>query len=456
MLTPAGAGNEWRTGRGAFSQPARFCAVTPRQRFLAARIAYVAIVLLATLTGLSFSGNGDEAAARLARAFNPAVSWRDAVDGLRNAVLFAGLGAVWVVTSLSGRVARETRMAALASLLLSATVEGFQVFSPVRNASILDVFTNTLGGFAGAVATGAAMRAVQRLRRDKSYVGIPTLLVAGPYALAVLCEALAPLFDSNPLPYIEGGPFARLAQSLAASRSVDWDALPIWDIPLYAAAGFLLVALVREQRGSSRHQWIGVAVSGALAVLVAHVAHGMFGLAVRWEYIVTDAGSFVLGAWLANRYLGRLTQRYRGADRARGVIVAYTCLLFWWGWRPLIPEWRWTAIAAQIRAEAFIPLAGLAQRVDVFSALHVGQQFMVYLPLGALLAVWPLRFRGGWSHLWPGVWIALVVELGHIVIAGRTFDLTNTLLACSGVAMGWIAVRRSGYRPYGESMRHAR
>ncbi|HMC19888.1 MAG TPA: hypothetical protein VKH16_11690, partial [Gemmatimonadales bacterium] len=109
------------------------------QRFVAARWGYVAVVLLATLTQLHPSPDLTAAGARLARAFTPSLGWRDAIDGLRNTVLFAGLGAVWVVTSPSGAVRAEIRRATLVGLALSATVEGLQVFSPVRTASIVDV-----------------------------------------------------------------------------------------------------------------------------------------------------------------------------------------------------------------------------------------------------------------------------------------------------------------------------
>ena len=82
--------------------------MTPRQRFLAARLAYVVIVLLATLTQLDFSPDLAAAGQRLARAFTPSLGWRDAIDALRNLTLFAGLGAVWVVTSISAKWERRS------------------------------------------------------------------------------------------------------------------------------------------------------------------------------------------------------------------------------------------------------------------------------------------------------------------------------------------------------------
>src|SRR5437870_2735845 len=139
--------------------------MTPEQRFRAARWGYVAVVLLATLTQLHFSSDLTAAGERLVRAFTPSLGWRDAIDGLRNTVLFAGLGAVWVVTSRSGNVRAEIRRATLVGLALSATVEGLQVFSPVRTASIVDVTTNTLGALlgAGGVGAGAGLALVAEL-----------------------------------------------------------------------------------------------------------------------------------------------------------------------------------------------------------------------------------------------------------------------------------------------------
>ena len=427
--------------------------MSPRNRFISARLAYVVIVLIGTLANLHASADVSAVHGRLVRALSPSLTWRDAVDGLRNLVLFAGLGAVWVVTSMDGRVTREISNATLVSLLLSAAAEGLQLLSPVRTSSIVDVATNTFGGFAGAVATVVLLATIQRARRDKSYLGIPMLLVAVPYALAAECEALAPLFHSSPLPMMQGGPLSRLAIALGAATPLDWREIPVVDCALFGAAGFLLVALLRERGRSFRQAMPAVAFGAGAMAIASHVAHGAFSLPIRWEAIAVDAVSIAVGAWAAWRWLGPITRGHRGASRARLAMIAYATLLVLWGWRPFLIESRWDVIVGQINPLALTPLESLAERVDVFSALHVMQQFLLYVPVGALLAVWPLRRAGRLANLWPGVWLAAVIELGHIVVAGRTFDVTNFLLAAAGLSVGWIAVRRCGYEPYGAVLR---
>ena len=424
--------------------------MTPRQRFLAARWGYVVVVLLATLTQLHFSPDLAAAGERLARAFTPSLGWRDAIDGLRNTVLFAGLGAVWVVTSRSGNVRAEIRRATLVGLALSATVEGLQVFSPVRTASIVDVTTNTLGALLGAGGVALLIAAVVGAKGARSYLGVPTLLVAGAYAAAALCEALTPLFGPAALPWTAGGPVGRLDAALHAAGPISFDTLPLIDLLLFAPVGFLFVMLLRERGRDARR--VGVAGAGAGLALVAELGHGMLGFPIWWGAVLVRVAGVGLGGWAAQRALPALTQLLRGAARARAALLAYGALLVLWGWRLFLPRTDLHAIAAQLAPESLVPLASLAQRVDAFSALHVLQQFLLYLPLGSMLAVWPLRLTGRWAHLWPGLWLAVVIELGHVLIVDRTFDPTNALIACAGLAIGWVVVRRSGFVPYGEAL----
>jgi glycopeptide antibiotics resistance protein len=436
------------------SRPAAGTAPTPlrRRQFLAARLIYVGVVLLATLTQLDFSPDLTAAGERLARAFTPSLGWRDAIDGLRNLALFAGLGGVWVVTSLTGRISSEVRKATLVGFALSVSVEGLQVFSPIRTASLVDVTTNTIGALGGAVVIALLFVEVRRARGARSYVGMPTMLLAGSYVLAVGCEALTPLFRSEPLKGIWGGPIERWKTMLGFATPLSWSEIPILDVVLYAPAGFLTVMLLGEWGWKSGRTWRMVAVVGAIGAVLAEFLHGAFGVSIRWEAAATNALAIAGGAWAAWRWLPEITKSLRGSRRARAAIIAYAALLVVWGWRPFLPQLDGSAIAAQFTAGHFIPLQSLSDRADVFSALHVAQQFLLYLPLGCLLAVWPLRFKGRWAHLVPALWLAVIIEAGHFLILDRFVDVTNTLVAWAGLSMGWVVLRRSGYAPYGEAL----
>lgn len=414
------------------------------------RIAYVAIVALATLTNLHLSGDMSAAVYRLARSIDPSVGWSDAVDGIRNVALFAGLGAVWVATAMSGLLRVEVKKAVLVGFALSAIVEGTQVFSPSRTASILDLMTNTAGAFIGAFAVAGLIADAARARGEKSYVGVPALMLSGAYVLATLCEAMTPLFSADQVPDIPGGPIAWWHEAMRASLPLSISHITFSDILLFVPAGFLVVMMLAERGLAAR--WVRVAAIGSALMFLVEILHGLIRLHIWWEAAVWHAAAWSFGAWAAHRWLAAMSRELRGAERARFAIVAYAMILFCWGWRPFLPETHGSLIAAQFSMDHFVPLRALAIRMDVFSALHVAQQFFLYFPLGALLAVWPLRFRGAWSHLWSGVWLAAAIELGHVVVEGRFFDITNFMIACAGLGMGWLLVRRVGFRPYGQAL----
>jgi glycopeptide antibiotics resistance protein len=426
--------------------------MTSRTRFLAARAGYVAIILIATLSDLEFSPDLAAAAERLAHAFALEHGWRDAIDGIRNVVLFAGFGGVWVITSMTGRGRAEILRATLAGVAISVGVEGAQCFSPVRFASIIDVTTNGIGALGGAFAMGLLIDAVRAHKGARSYLGIPAFLLAGSYGIAALCEALTPLFHSAVRTYLPGGPVARLRFELGLAFPFSFNEIPFSNIALMATAGFLAVMWLGERGWVTTGRSLMFAFMASALIVAAHVVHGAFGLPVRWEAAATDVLATGMGVWAGQRWIPVISQQLRGAARARAAAFAYVGLLVLWGWRPFFPETNGQAIALQFEVIRWIPLASLASREDVFSAAHVAQQFFLYAPLGALLAVWPLRLGGHWSHLRPALWLAAGIEAGHILIAERTFDATNALIAIAGLGIGWIVVRRAGFAPYGPSL----
>jgi glycopeptide antibiotics resistance protein len=427
--------------------------VISRTRFLAARAAYVAIILIATLSHLEFSPDLAAAGERLARAFVLSLGWRDAIDGIRNLVLFAGLGGVWVVTSSAGRKRAEIVRATLTGFAISVGVEGVQCFSPVRDASIVDVATNASGAFAGALAIAVLMNAVRSSKGARSYLGVPAFLLACAYGAAALCESLTPLFHSAARTFVPGGPVARLRVALDFAFPLSFREVPLSNIPLMAAAGFLAAMWLAERGWATTMKSLMLVIGASALVVTSHVAHGLFGLPIRWEAAAIDVLAVGAGVWATQRWLTALSQALRGAVRARAAIVGYAVLLVLWGWRPFFPETNGQAIAVQFTTlSRWIPLASLAGRADVFSAVHVAQQFLLYAPLGAMLAVWPLRLTGGWAHLRPALWLAAGIEAGHVLIAERMFDITNILIAVAGVGMGWLVVRHAGFVPYGPAL----
>jgi glycopeptide antibiotics resistance protein len=420
-------------------------AITPRQRFIAARAGFVILILIATLTHIDAPQDTTAAFDRLQRAFKVSLGWRDAIDIIRNVVLFAGFGAVWVVTSLTGRVRSEVPRAIVASVLVSVTVESLQILSPVRTASLVDVAMNIVGAVVGAVCVAKLIAIVRASRGAPRYLGVPMYLLASAYWSVILCEALAPLFRSDLLTGIEGGPLSRLREALRVAMPLSIGHIPVVDVILFAPAGFLAVMLLVEERGGRTRPWPWVAGGVAALVVMAHVAHGMVGLPVRFEAAATDAIAVMAGGWLASKRLLARISALRGTDRMRNFILAYGGLLVLWGWRPFVPRINIRAIAAQFSPIHLIPLASLSEHKDFSSAVHVAQIFLLYLPLGGLLAVSPLERAGRWSYLRPALWLALAVEVGHVLISGRFLDVTNALIAWAGLLTGWMVMRRAGY-----------
>jgi hypothetical protein len=172
---------------------------------------------------------------------------------------------------------------------------------------------------------------------------------------------------------------------------------------------------------------------------------------IIWGSAIAHAVSVAGGAWCGAWMLPKLTTHFRGRERPKLLLVAYLLLVLYWSWRPFYPDFSADSMREQFSAAHWIPLQALSVRVDLFSVTDIIAQFLLYLPIGALLAVWPLRERGAWRGLLPAVYFSIVLELGKIVVAERFFDVTHILIQVAGAAIGWIVVRRSGFRVYGET-----
>jgi VanZ family protein len=413
--------------------------------------AYVVVLLIATLTPFEADPAPERVAERATRAFHPTIAGRDVIDGARNIVLFAGWGVVWSLTAAGG-VRRIVLRATGTGAALSALVETAQLFSSNRTTSFLDLATNTGGAFAGAVVLIALVALGSERRGARSFVGIPALFFAGSYCTASFLEAVIPLFRQDSVLGATGGPFRRFATTAAAFQLDSFFDLTLSDIFIFLPAGCFAVAALAEHGMSYPLAFRRVAIVGVALAILAELLHGFLGQPMLVGAALIHALAIVFGAWLAARALPRITVALRGKARPQALAGFYALVLAAWAWRPFLPEVTWVAIAGKFAGPWYVPLAALGGRVDFFSVVDVCAPFFLYLPLGGLLAVWPLR-RDGWlAGPLPGIWCALAFEVGQTLVWERTLDVTDVLVQASGVVIGWAIAQRAGYRVYGELM----
>ena len=422
----------------------------------AARLAYVLIVLVATLTNLHFDPSMAEVPMRLVRAIDPTPSLSDAIDAARNVLLFAGLGAVWVATSRLARPASTLARVTIVSLLLSTCVEAMQLFSPVRNSSILDVTTDTIGGLVGGLFTLGAFALIDEGARKRSYFGIPAVLLAASYGLATVMEAFIPLFRQEELlPQLGGSISDRIGRAITAIRPESITTLPLTDAVIFFPVG-VFAAIAMVESGMSE------AVSAILVIFVAaiiypavEVVHGVAAVPIVLGAAVTHVVAASLGAIVAAICMGPLKRRFPTRMRSRALAVAYSLIILVWSWRPFRLDLSMNGMADQFTADHLVPLQALASRGDLFSVTDVISQGIIFFPLGALLAVWPLARRGKLRGFLPAIYVSIILEVGKIPISERFMDVTHILIQSAGAALGFLLVRRLGYPVSGTLLGHS-
>ena len=408
------------------------------------RFGYVVIVLAATFSGLSPEWTLAPVPERLARALIPDLHGGDVLDAIRNAALFVGMGAVWVVTDARRAWRSSIIEAVLASLIFSAGIEVIQLLSPVRTASILDVITDTFGGFAGAVGLALLVEATRRTRSARSFLGVPAWLVAGSYAGAVLAEAIGPLFRQEIIGATGVDPLGRLSFAMSnASFGLDhwYTALDlVLDAILFLPLGALWVLAIREHgKSAAQYVWLIASIS-ALAFAGAEAIHGIFGVKIVLLAIPAHIAGVVAGFMGMRLYRGSWPGR-DNQDVMRTLLYAYAGMLLLWGLRPFVPTFDYEGIKAQFSYEQLIPMQALAVRKDIYSVTHVFRQTLLFFPVGVVLARWPLFHHRWMSNLLPVFYLASAIEVSHLIIDGRFFDTTNILLALAGAGLGWLVVR---------------
>lgn len=416
----------------------------------AARSGYVLVVLLATLTHFHFDSDPAMVAWRWHRALVFATSGSDVVDAARNVLLFAGFGAVWLVTSPRLHPWREVLWITFIGCVLSACVETAQLLSASRTSSVNDVTTNTLGALLGAAGVVMMAQVLARLHARATVTGVPLLTVAASYWCAVGAEMFSPLYRHGMNPWAGGSISHRLANALRYVKPFNVERVSLTDMALFAPGGAVMqVALVELGMGNGAAAWL-VAGAGVLFSIGVEIAHGIAGQPIEVSAIVGHGAAIALGAVLGWCFGPSAASRGHERQRARVLAAALGVLLVAWAWRPFLPRVSWQAVASQVTAVHLTPLGMLGTTSDLFGVMDVAEQFFLYVSIGMVLAVWPLRYRGWVANVLPGLYLAAVLEVGQMVVLSRVFDVTDLLTQCAAMAVGFVVARRAGCEPRGE------
>ena len=416
----------------------------------AARLGYVAVVLVATLSNLHFDPTWADVPPRLIRALNFTPHLSDAIDAARNVLLFAGLGAVWIATSRLARPTATIVRATIISLVFSACIETLQLFSPVREASLIDVTTDTIGGLVGGLITLGAFAVVDDTAGERSYVGIPAVILAAGYGLATIMESFIPLFRQDLLPQLGGSVSERIGRAILAIRAESITQIPVVDGLIFFPAGMFTVVALMESGVAGAVAALFVVFGAVIVYPAVEVLHGVSAEPIILGAALTHIIAVSTGAVVAACGLGSFGRRFTIDARARFLAAGYALVVMLWSWRPFRLDLSASSMAEQFSASHIVPLQALAERGDLFSVTDVVTQGVIFFPLGALLAVWPLRRKGPLSGLLPAIYLAVILEVGKIPIAERFMDVTHILIQSAGAALGFLLLRRVGYRVNGE------
>jgi glycopeptide antibiotics resistance protein len=414
--------------------------------------AYLVVIILATLTPFAADFNRYDIYWRLMRAAVPRFNRGDIVDAARNVILFGGLGLVWMATAPRGGAWREVRKATLCGFVISASVEFLQLFAWNRFSSINDIITNTAGALLGAVSFAIVVSTLLRHRERKSYFGLPAMLLAISYGIGAGLEALIPLFRDS-LGRLSGGPVSR---ALLVLDTFNWNSVLdfAWaDIPLYAAAGLLAAVALVESGLSHPDAARRTIVVGVLLSILIELLHAPLGIPIILGSLLARIIGLTVGAWGTGHWLSWFSNNVRGVDRPRILLAGYALVLVLWAWRPYVPEFNHMEYVRKLHDPWWIPLAMTGRWNNFYAIFDIAVPFFLGVPIGALLAVWPLRRHGPLRTALPGIYLVFVLEAGQLFVVGRSPDITDFLVAAAGVAMGWLCLRRAGFQPYGEVLR---
>lgn len=379
-------------------------------------------------------------------------------DLVQNVLLFIPFGFLVLVThpkSYEGPFLRAVLRAGLLGLALSGFVEALQTMSEMRRTSASDLATNFGGAALGAVLAWLyhdryEVRAKRILR--EAVRGNPGLIVLAFLSTQLVLALWAPFIPSLDVGILRGqvkmvvvdpwgdrplGGLFTEALLFGAFAFLAVRELPAW----LRARGWWPTAL---PAGPIEGAVVGAAVV-ALAVVLelgqVPLVHHRPGLRELLVNLLGVALGTALGVWGARlwsapaRALGELTRA------APPLVLAYAVTLP--VLRALAP-FRFTTLAAGLERIDWarqLPFLHFFMKINPITMMNVVEAASAYLALGFALAA---LGRSTLASFGLALILAEVLEVLQIPVEGRTFDITEGILAASGALVGAYAYGRLG------------
>ena len=409
----------------------------------ALRIAYFACIALATLLGLGFDATPSAVLQRLQRALVPTLHFRDVVDGARNVALFFGWGATYVLTAPAPTTRGNVVRATLFGLLASVTVETAQLFSSHRQASLVDVWTNTVGSLLGALMLLIVeRRAVSAMRRG-TMIGVPGWLPAGAMLLTAFGLAFAPSSRAAHAVSWSASPLERARFVTESSAAVlPWTSL-VTDAAVWLTVGLAVAVATGDAAGRIRQrQLLAWCVIAPGLLTIAHLGRAMVGLQREaWAWQVQAAAllcGLTLGLALIPRWRALVTARSRRALHLAALAAVLGLLMSWWPANWVVSSGR----GLRLSVAQLVPMLSLFQRDDMSSVFLVLQKAGLGAALGACLAA-RRRLGRPVPGIIAAVGFAALLEVGQLVVPGRYPDVTDILITAAAASLMLTLVERS-------------
>lgn len=443
-------------------------AVELRSLWTALCMLSILFVLYGTLLPFRFAYGWHDLPARL-HTITWQVTWHglpqaSLTDIVGNILLFWPVGFCLQTRLRSPHVRCPLAMTVLGSLLLSLVIEFTQLFSAVRIPAVLDVLTNTMGSFLGAMAAKLYAVAFSALVRRHGYnllVRRPVLLIVMAFGLFPLLAALMPftvsitpsavmhnlkavnlgLFTSRSL----GALFLNATESPAAQP---FDVMGFWEAVIFwSSGGYVLRFCYRLYWQRQRYgQFFLCGLPLGYFPLVEFLQIGITSRVSDLNDVLAGYVGVIVGMIL---YTLLRPLRYRTSRTVMDVLQIplglYVTFVLFSGLRPF--DWAVSPdeVGQRLTTQQLIPLYAYFQNTSLWNMYDLTAAIMSCVPI-SLYRASRRRARGvGWRSLLAtttleALFLGALIEGMQLFSLTRSADITDVLSYGLGGMIGGCAL----------------